>query len=64
LTASSRDCARWSIERSSSPTTDRLVAALSVASQRGEEILFFNINTPDDDARAIELDGAYRSLIR
>lgn len=28
-----------------------------------EEVLFFNINTPDDYARAIDLDGAYRSLI-
>jgi molybdopterin-guanine dinucleotide biosynthesis protein A len=28
-----------------------------------EEMLFFNINTPDDYARAIELDGEYRSLI-
>ena len=28
-----------------------------------EEVLFFNINTPDDLARAIDIDGAYRSLI-
>lgn len=28
-----------------------------------EEVLFFNINTPDDYARAIDLDGEYRSLI-
>src|SRR5436853_427986 len=26
------------------------------------DVLFFNINTPDDYARAIELDGEYRSL--
>jgi molybdopterin-guanine dinucleotide biosynthesis protein A len=26
-----------------------------------EEVLFFNINTPDDYARAIELDGAYHT---
>jgi molybdopterin-guanine dinucleotide biosynthesis protein A len=28
-----------------------------------EEMVFFNINTPDDYARAIALDGEYRSLI-
>jgi molybdenum cofactor guanylyltransferase len=27
-----------------------------------EDVLFFNINTPDDYARAIDLDGEYRSL--
>lgn len=28
-----------------------------------EEVLFFNINTPDDYVRAVNIDGEYRSLI-
>lgn len=28
------------------------------------DVLFFNINTPEDYARAIDLDGEHRSLKR
>jgi molybdenum cofactor guanylyltransferase len=42
--------------------TIREIGSGELAAFGHEDVLFFNINTPDDYARAIELAGEYRSL--